>query len=270
MKILLNSTDLKKELKKQHGLGFVPTMGSLHKGHISLIKKSLNKCSKTIVSIFVNPTQFNSKRDYLKYPRNNKKDLLILKKLNVDFVFIPHQREIYNIRNKTNYRINKKDKIMCAIHRKGHFEGVINVMDRLTKMIKPKNIFMGEKDYQQLFLVKKYIEKKYKSKIIKCKTIRDKKKLALSSRNLLLKKKELNKARKIANNLFLFKKKITKMNNVKKLLHLKKLELIKLYNISIDYLELRKSSNLKISNNFKSSKLFVAYNINNIRLIDNF
>ena len=132
-------------------LGFVPTMGSLHKGHISLIKKSKLICNKTIVSIFVNPTQFNNKSDYKKYPRNLKKDLKILKKLKVNFVYTPNKKQIYNSRNKIKIQLTKKDKILCAKYRKGHFEGVIDVMDSLTKIIKPKKIFMGEKDFQQLY-----------------------------------------------------------------------------------------------------------------------
>ena len=158
MKTLLNNDDLNEALNNVSNLGFVPTMGSLHQGHISLIKRSKKECKKTIVSIFVNPTQFNNKSDYLKYPRNKKKDLSMLRKLNVDFVFLPKKKDIYN--SKRKIKILKKDKILCAKYRKGHFEGVIDVMDRLTKMIKPKKIFMGEKDFQQLYLVKNYLKKK--------------------------------------------------------------------------------------------------------------
>ena len=269
MKILLNNIDLNEALYGVSNLGFIPTMGSLHKGHISLIKRSLKECDTTIVSIFVNPTQFNNKNDYKKYPRNNKKDLSILKKLKVNFVFLPNKKVIYKSVNHIKTKITKSDKILCAKYRKGHFEGVIDVMDRLTKMIRPKKIFMGEKDFQQLFLVKKNLEKKYKCKIISCKTIRDKKRLALSSRNLLLTNKELGYAQKIAENLTFFKKRIKK-KNIKDLLSKKKKELKKLYKIKIDYLELRSKKNLKISNSIKNSKIFIAYYINKVRLIDNF
>ena len=206
MKILLNNNDLNEALFGVSNLGFVPTMGSLHKGHISLIKKSLRECKKTIVSIFINPNQFNSKKDYKRYPRNYKNDLSILRKLKVNFVYMPKKAQVYNSKKLSKITISSKDKILCAKYRKGHFEGVIDVMDRLTKAIKPKKIFMGEKDYQQLYLVKKFIEKKYKSKIISCKTIRNINKLALSSRNLLLNKTELIKAEKLSKNLILYKK----------------------------------------------------------------
>ncbi|MDC3028633.1 pantoate--beta-alanine ligase, partial [Candidatus Pelagibacter sp.] len=179
MKILLNNIDLNEALYGISNIGFVPTMGSLHKGHISLINKSLKECNKTIVSIFINPKQFNNKNDFKKYPRNYKKDLSILKKLKVNFVYIPKKNHIFKSKNQKKIKLLKKDKILCAKYRKGHFEGVIDVMDRLTMIIKPKKIFMGEKDFQQLYLVKSFIQNKYDSKVIECKTIRDTNKLAL-------------------------------------------------------------------------------------------
>ncbi len=270
MKILLNNNDLNEALSGISNIGFVPTMGSLHKGHISLIKKSLNECNKTIVSIFVNPTQFNNKNDYLKYPRNNKLDLSILKKLRVNYVFIPNKKEIYKFKRKSKIRLKKKDKILCAKHRKGHFEGVIDIMDRLTKLIRPKKIYMGEKDFQQLYLVKKYIQKYYRSKVISCKTIRDKNKLALSSRNLLLNKQQLVKAGNLTKYLISLKKNINKKKDIEKFLNKKKNELDDIFNISIEYLDLRNMFNLKNTNKIKNSKIFVAYYLNKVRLIDNF
>ena len=270
MKILLDNIDLNEALSGISNLGFVPTMGSLHKGHISLIRKSLKVSNKTIVSIFVNPKQFNNKQDYKRYPRNNKKDLSILKKLKVDFVYLPKKEHIYSAQKRYKPKLNEKEIILCAKYRKGHFEGVIDVMERLTKMIKPSKIFMGEKDFQQYILVKKYIKKKIKTKIILCKTIRDHNKLALSSRNLLLNKKEFKSAGKIAQNLILFKKKLIKNDNLKEIIFKKEKELKQIFNVNIDYLELRNKKNLKISNTTKNTKLFIAYHFNKIRLIDNF
>ena len=270
MKILIKNKDINEALKKVSNLGFVPTMGSLHKGHEYLIKQSKKKCNQTLVSIFINPTQFNNKKDYLSYPKNLNKDLNILKKLKVNFVYIPNEKEIYSFKRKKAIILKKENKVLCAKFRKGHFEGVIDVMDRLTNIIKPKKIFMGEKDYQQLLLVKKFIEKKYKTKIISCKTVREKNKLALSSRNQLLSKADLIKASKIAKELFNFKKFLR--NNKKTKNHLqKKIELLKTnFDIRIDYLEIRKKNNLKPSLNIRNSKLFIAYFINKVRLIDNF
>ena len=270
MKTLLNNIDLNEALFGISNIGFVPTMGSLHNGHISLIKKSLKLSNKTIVSIFVNPKQFNNKDDYKRYPRNIKKDLNILKRLKVDFAYLPEIKDIYNSLNKFKVKLSKKDKILCAKHRKGHFEGVIDVMTRLTEIINPSKIFMGEKDFQQLLLVKRYVEKNFKSKIISCKTIRNKNKLALSSRNILLNKNNISKAGKVARNLIIFKKKISKKKNLKDLIFMKKNELKKKYDIKIDYLELRNTKNLRLTNRIKNAKIFIAYYINKVRLIDNF
>ena len=270
MKILLNNSDLNEALHSVSNLGFVPTMGSLHNGHISLIKRCLKECKETIVSIFVNPNQFNNKYDYKKYPRNYKNDLRILKRLNVNFIYLPKKNDVYHYKRKSPIKISINDRILCAKFRKGHFEGVLDVMERLTKMIKPQKIYMGEKDFQQLYLVKKHISKIFKSKIISCKTIRDKNKLALSSRNSLLNKSELLKAGNIAEDLIFFKKKIIKNKNLKTYISNKKKELINLYNIKIDYLELRNISNLKNSVKLKNSKIFFAYYINGVRLIDNY
>ena len=143
MKILYKNNDLIEALKNVSKLGFVPTMGSLHEGHFSLITQSKKQCSKTIVSIFINPTQFDNKSDFKKYPKNHSKDLLILKKLNVDFVYLPNVKDIYNNKKKSKIKISKKDKILCARFRKGHFEGVIDVMDRLTSLIRPTKILNG-------------------------------------------------------------------------------------------------------------------------------
>ena len=142
-------------------------------------------------------------------------------------------------------------------------------MDRLTNLIKPKKIYMGQKDLQQLNLVKSYIENKYKSEIVSCKTIRDFNGLALSSRNLLLNNKEITKARYIAKKLITIKSYIKNQNNIKKFLTDKKIEMNKMFNIKIEYLELRNIKSLKVSNQIKNSRLLIAYYMNKIRLIDN-
>ena len=270
MKILLNNDDLNEALYDVSSLGFVPTMGVLHKGHISLIKKSLKECKKTIVSIFINPTQFNKKNDFINYPRNNKKDLSILKKLKINFVYIPEVKDVYNFKRKSSIKLDKKYKILCAKYRKGHFEGVLDVMERLTKLIRPKKIYMGEKDFQQLYLVKRYIQKRFNTKIISCETIRNSNKLAFSSRNVLLSKRQINLAEKITNEIYVLKKKLSKSKNINKTISQKRKELMSSFNVKFDYLELRNLLNFKSSNKVQNSKLFFAYYINKVRLIDNF
>ena len=270
MKILLNNTSLFESLRPFNDLGFVPTMGGIHKGHLSLINKSNKLCKKTIVSIFVNPKQFNNKKDLKSYPRNIKKDLKILKKSKkVDFVYLPKFKDIYKDKKKSKIKLLKRDKILCARFRKGHFEGVLDVMNKLTKIINPQKIFMGEKDFQQLYLVKKKLEQIYKTKVIPCKTIRDRNNVALSSRNFLLNKSNLVIAAKIYEKLTGIKKNIKNKKNISNFLNLQKNELKNNYKIKIDYLELRNVNNLKISSTKKNSRLFIAYYLNNVRLIDN-
>ncbi len=270
MKIITSIFDLNKEIKNYKNIGFVPTMGGIHEGHKSLIKASQNKKRKTIVSIFVNPTQFNKKDDFKKYPRNIQKDIDILEKLNVEYLFAPSVKDIYKFKAK-KFNLKKKDKILCAKFRIGHFEGVLNVMNRLMTIIKSKDLYMGEKDYQQLYLIKKFLSKKFKVRINSCPTIRIDNKIALSTRNKLLKKRSLKKASEIA--LFLKKIKYKSKFQGSKLAFILseyKKELEKKYNIKIDYLEFRDEKNLKL-NNFKNKyRLFVAYKIDNVRLIDNY
>ena len=156
MKILKNVFELNKAVKNYKNVGFVPTMGGIHKGHESLIKISQKNNKETIVSIFVNPTQFNQKKDFKNYPRNIRKDISILRKLKVNYLFLPEVNEIYKNKMK-NFKLNKSDKILCAKYRKGHFEGVLNVMNRLLSIVKSKHVYMGKKDFQQFILIKRIL-----------------------------------------------------------------------------------------------------------------
>tara|TARA_B100001093_G_scaffold300227_1_gene286288 strand:- start:3431 stop:4246 length:816 start_codon:yes stop_codon:yes gene_type:complete len=271
MKIILNNNILFKTLRPFKDVGFVPTMGSIHQGHLSLINRSNRNCKKTIVSIFVNPKQFNSKKDFKNYPVNLRKDIEILKKTKkVDFLYIPKFKDIFDNEKKTNIKIKNKDIILCAKFRKGHFNGVLDVMEKLTNLVNPQKIFMGKKDFQQCYLVKNYLKDKCKGTVIPCATIRDKNKIALSSRNNLLNAHEINKVSILSKNLIKLKKNL--MNNKKLNQSLKKQAKYyeKLLNIKIEYLEIRGTKNLQLSNTIKNSRIFIAYYINNVRLIDNF
>jgi len=271
MKIILNNHDLSKTLGPFNDIGFVPTMGGIHEGHISLIKRSIKSNKKTIVSIFVNPKQFNNIKDFNSYPTNIKKDLIILKKLKkLDFIYIPKFKHVYANRKKSKIRIEKRYKVLCAKFRKGHFEGVLDVMNRLTKLIKPKKIFMGKKDFQQLFLVKNFIENNFNTKVIGCKTIRNKNKLALSSRNFLFKQKELSYVEKISKNFLSLKNKIKYSKNINQFLSKTKRDFERFFNIKIEYLENRNTKDLSLSNKYNGSKIFLAYYYKDVRLIDNF
>jgi len=271
MKIILNNHDLSKTLGPFSDIGFVPTMGGIHEGHLSLIQKSIKSNKKTIVSIFVNPKQFNNVKDFNLYPANIKKDLAILKKIKrLDFVYIPKFKDVYENKKKSEIKIKKKFKVLCAKFRKGHFEGVLDVMIRLTKLVKPKKIFMGKKDFQQLFLVKNFIENKFNTKVIGCRTIRNRNKLALSSRNFLLKQNELNDVEKISKNFLNLKNKIKYTGNINQFLNKSKKDFERFFNIKIEYLENRNINDLSLSNKYNGSKIFLAYYYKGVRLIDNF
>tara|TARA_Y100000590_G_scaffold470158_1_gene662392 strand:- start:1062 stop:1871 length:810 start_codon:yes stop_codon:yes gene_type:complete len=269
MKIFKSFNILNKEINFNQRVGFVPTMGSLHSGHLSLIKKAKKKSQTVLVSIFINPSQFNEKKDFLKYPRNFKKDISILKRLKVNYLFLPNEKEIYKKDIKKKFIISKKDKILCAKYRKGHFEGVLAVVNRFLNGIKSKYIFLGEKDFQQLYLIKKYLGNKFTTKIISCKTIRNKNKLPLSSRNTLLHKKSLKKSEQISLILFNYKKKI--LNNFKNIdnLNIYKSNIKNLCD-KIEYFEIRNRNNLSKKFNKKNFKIFISYRQKNVRLIDNF
>ena len=270
MIIFKSINKLNKEVNFKANIGFVPTMGALHKGHISLIKSSKKVCKKTLVSIFINPTQFNKKIDLKNYPKNLQNDIKILKKLKVDYLFTPSVKEIYNKKKNYKIKLHKKDKVMCALYRPGHFEGVLSVINQFLQRFKPKHIFFGEKDYQQLILIKKFIKNKFKVKIHSCSTVRNKNKVALSSRNVLLTNDDIKKSSYISNILFKFKNKLRKNIFFKEKLNDIIYEINNLKKIQIEYLEIRNKINLSKNYNRDNFKIFLAYYNNKVRLIDNY
>ena len=269
MIIFKSINKLKKKVNIKANVGFVPTMGSLHKGHIALIKKSKQKCTKTLVSIFVNPSQFNKSTDFIKYPRNLNKDLKILKKLKVDYVLVPSIKDIYKTKEQMKIKIKNEDKILCSKYRPGHFEGVLGVISVFLKNIKAKYMFLGNKDFQQIFLIKKYLGNKFSTKIINCKTIRFKNLLAYSSRNNLLSKKNIKNGILISSIIKKFYNQISRdFSKTKEIENIKH----KISGICsrVEYLEIRNKNNLKTNINKNNFKIFVAYYFGTVRLIDNF
>ncbi len=269
MIIFKSINKLVKEVNFKANIGFVPTMGCLHDGHLSLIKIAKKRSRKVIVSIFVNPSQFNKKKDFQKYPRNLKKDISILRKLKVDFVLIPTTRNIFNDNKIKKLKILSKDKVLCAKFRPGHFEGVLTVINEFLKKIKSKHIFLGEKDFQQIYLIKRFIKSRFRTKVFACKTIRDQNYLPFSSRNNLLNKYDIKKAsivsKTLKKNYSLIK---NSLRNKNKILEIK--NYFKQQNIDIEYLELRNKNNLSNNINVRNFKIFVAFYIKKVRLIDNF
>ncbi len=177
-------------LSEEHSIGFVPTMGALHKGHLSLVKSAKNSTDIVVVSIFVNPTQFDREEDLIKYPSTLKRDLELLESQNCDLVFTPSVKEIYasEIISK-QFSFDGLDKVMEGEHRQGHFDGVGTIVKHLFEIVKPTLAFFGEKDFQQLQIIKKMVEKeKMPIKIIGIPIYREYDGLAMSSRNIRLSK----------------------------------------------------------------------------------
>ena len=190
---------LKKELEdllfsykiNNHTIGFVPTMGALHDGHASLVAKAIKENSITVVSIFINPTQFDNKEDLDKYPTNLDKDILLLKKLSDKIlIFAPSASEVYNQNiNSKEYSFNGLEKIMEGQFRPGHFNVVATIVELLLNSVKPTRAYFGEKDFQQLLIIKKLVEiKNIPTEIINCPIERETNGLARSSRNERLSK----------------------------------------------------------------------------------
>ena len=269
MKIILDKNKLGKLINNERNLGFVPTMGAIHEGHYSLINKSNKLCEKTIVSIFINKPQFNKSSDFKNYPRFLKKDIKILKKLKVNYLYLPKEKDIYPNGQNINIKISSFKKKLCGKYRPGHFEAVVDVVNNFIKIIKPKMIFLGEKDMQQLVIIKRFFKNKYKNlKVIRCKTIREKKGLALSSRNFNLTKKQ----RIIGSNIysFILKNKIALNNSKKVNFQSIKKKIIEIGATKIDYVELLNIEKLMDSNSKrKEYRFFIAYYLGKIRLIDN-
>ena len=219
------------------------------------------------MSIFINKPQFNRTIDFKKYPRRIKRDMKILKKLKIDYVFMPNYKDMYPFGVKKKIYLHRFSKKLCGKDRPGHFKAVVDVVDRFIKIIKPKRIYLGEKDLQQFLLVKDFIKKnKIKTKIIKCKTIREKNGLAISSRNSLLTFKE----KKVAGSVYKYLLN-EKKNLIKKKINLKRIKnkILKLGIKKIDYIKIFDLNNFFKISKEKKSKLFFAYYIRNIRLIDN-
>ena len=268
MKILLNKNKLIKFIKKEKNLGFVPTMGCIHKGHISLIKKSNSQCNKTVVTIFINKPQFNRKSDYQKYPRTLGRDIKILKKLKIDYLYIPSSKQIYPNGPNKEIKISAFGKKLCGKHRPRHFEAIVDVVERFIKIINPKKIYFGQKDMQQLKIIEHFVKKKYsKIKIVGCNTIREKNGIAYSSRNFLLNIKEKKISGKVYR-LLLSKKKYLVKRKIS--LNMIKNKILRLGVSKIDYVKILDINRL-VDKNIRSKKIriFIAYYLRSTRLIDN-
>ena len=255
-------------------IGFVPTMGALHNGHIQLVKDSCLNNDLTVVSIFVNPTQFNQQGDLTNYPRTLQKDLLLLEDSGCDAVIVPSVEEIYpsGLENFINIDLGYLDTVMEGAYRPGHFKGVIMVVDLLFKLVKPHKAYFGEKDYQQLLVIKKLKEtQNYSIQIVSCPIFREKDGLAYSSRNLLLSKENRAKA-KIVPNVLLHSIEMFKKLTIEDLKKWVEVTVNSVSGVSLDYFEVVNQNTLMpISSQIvvEEIRFFIAVKIGGIRLIDN-
>lgn len=275
MKTYYNYSDLKDFLEQQKitSLGFVPTMGALHPGHLSLLKASFKNHSHTICTIFVNPLQFDKKEDFESYPKNYEKDLSLLRAINCPICYLPDEKKIYPYgRELIEIELGPIASEMEGAFRPGHFLGVVSVIKRFFDLIKPDTIYLGEKDFQQILVIKKLIEKfSLPIKVTCIPTLREPNGLAMSSRNIRLdasQKKEatlIYRALKEAKNLFFQKIPIREINyEIKEIFAKSPLDL-EYFTIADERL-LIKAEKIEPSKKYRA---FIAAYLLGVRLIDN-
>lgn len=275
MYVFYNQKELKKALtQEQKTTGFVPTMGALHAGHLALVKQSLAENEKTVVSIFVNPTQFNNANDLEKYPRTLESDVFKLMECsNEIIVFAPSVSEIYeeNVTSES-FNFDGIENQMEGKFRPGHFDGVGTIIKKLFEIIQPKNAYFGEKDFQQLQIVKKLVENYHLPvNIIGCPIYREENGLAMSSRNERLTVDERKKASIIYETLQEVHK-IFGIKNVKEIYDYVKEVFEKEVIFELEYFTIAEETTLEELENIDNQckyRAFIAIFVNNIRLIDN-
>ena len=267
--ILTNKFELEKVLNsiKQRKINFIPTMGNLHEGHFELIRSAKKNGNINLVSIYINPLQFNDKKDFDNYPRSIKKDLKHLKELKVSVVYLPEKD--FNLTNTSIIDLGEIVDKLCGKNRKGHFEGVATIILKFLLIIKPEKIFLGEKDFQQILVIKKVIKDFNLSTNVKTVPIvRGHGGIALSSRNQRI--KNINNLEKVYNCLVDIKNKIDEDNFCIKDLKYFKDNLIKSGICRVNYLEILKESDLSELTSIPSkSRIFISCNIQGVNVIDN-
>ena len=257
-----------------NSVGFIPTMGALHKGHISLLEKAKTQNKINIVSIFVNPTQFNNSNDLVNYPRTIEEDIDKLEKAGCDIAFIPEAKDVYqeNTIIKDDFNFGHIENVMEGKYRKGHFRGVAMVVNIFFELIKPNRAYFGMKDYQQLLIIKSLAHEFHPNiEIIPCNIFRENDGLAMSSRNTLLTNVQREKAPLIYEILKKAKNKF-KGIEIDELKEWVNKEFKKDADFNLEYFEIADSDNLILAENkhtHKSLIAFVAVNLGKIRLIDN-
>ena len=269
LRVFTSHKKLNKSIANHASIGLVPTMGSLHEGHISLIKKALNENEHVIVSIYVNPTQFNQREDFENYPRNVKSDIDMLKRFERILVYIPDDNEIYQKTESKTYDFEGFENILEGEFRPGHFYGVATVVEKLFRLLNPTSAYFGEKDFQQLLLIKILIKKlNLNIKIVGCETIRERDGLAMSSRNKLLSEKDRSIAANIPKILNFAKKEYSSVR-LKELRKKVEEKFKDLDGCKLEYFEIIDLSKKSIYLKESMKRIFISVWVGKIRLIDN-
>ena len=276
MNIFLTVSDTQMELdqlrKASKSIGFVPTMGALHRGHLELMKTAKRDNDILVVSIFVNPIQFNNKEDLEKYPRNLENDISLLEEINCDILFSPSVEEMYPEPEKEKFDFGSLERVMEGAFRPGHFNGVAIVVKKLFDVIKPDTAYFGEKDFQQLAIIRKLVEmEQIPVSIVACPIVREEDGLAMSSRNKRLTEKERLVAPFIYNALTDAKNQIKKMSPDEVKFRLKN-QFADQSDFRLEYFEIADDKNLQPVSSWTEStgiRGFIAAYLGQVRLIDN-
>ena len=269
-KTLIDYVERQREMGKK--IGFAPTMGALHQGHLSLYKAAKKENDEVISSIFVNPTQFNNPDDFQKYPKTLEKDIELLEKAGVDAVYVPNVEEMYpDGLNSKKYNFDGLENEMEGKYRPGHFDGVGTIVEELFRQVQPHNAYFGEKDYQQLAIIKKMVEKtKLPVKIHGVPTLREEDGLAMSSRNVRLTETQRKEATIIYETLTKVKEwfKVISLEEIKQ----KVTDIFRNSNFELEYFVIADEETLKEANAIDEDKEYRAFIVayaDTVRLIDN-
>lgn len=258
--------------KEGKTIGLVPTMGALHQGHASLVEKAITEIEIVVVSIFVNPTQFNDPSDLEQYPRTLDRDLELLQNLKTDLVFVPSVIEMYPGEDPEVFDLGNLDKLMEGKHRKGHFNGVAQIVSRLFSLIQPDRAYFGQKDFQQLVIVKRLVEILEKDiTIVACPIVREKDGLAMSSRNIRLTKEERKLAPFIYETLLIARQKMGS-HTPEQLKEWVRLQFIEHPEMKLEYFEIVEDKGLDPVEKWDinvNKVACIAVQLGGVRLIDN-
>lgn len=275
LRLFKKIVDLQAHLNNNTSIGFVPTMGALHEGHLSLIERSKAENTLTVCSIFVNPKQFNNADDFTKYPITIDKDIRLLEQIGCDVLFLPEVEEIYPPQDSPTEKLDFGfiGTTLEGAMRPGHFDGVAIVVERLIRIVHPNKMYLGLKDYQQVLIIKKMVELKALAlEIITCPTHRESDGLAMSSRNARLNSQTRQEALILSKVLFWMRDHINAIS-MDDLIQQAKEKISHFHNIKLEYLEIRNAENLHMIEHGQAMKqdcvILIAAWAGDVRLIDN-